>query len=204
MNSIEKDAVMSFFDSRAAHWDDDLIVDERKINIILDAAGIKPGVRVLDVACGTGVLFPFYMQRSAAGVRAVDLSPEMIKIARQKTCDARFEIIAGDVEELAAKPDCDCCVVYNALPHFPDPQRLITKLAAWLAPGGRLTVAHGLSIAQLNARHAGKAAHVSRGLMPAETLAAMFSPLFCVDTCVSDDEKYIVSGTLACGGRSDI
>lgn len=81
---IDKKNVVEFFDALAAGWDQDLVVDEDKINGILDAAGIKSGVRVLDVACGTGVLFPFYARRQVKEVLAVDISPEMVKIAAGK------------------------------------------------------------------------------------------------------------------------
>ena len=35
------------------------------INRILDLAQIRQGVRVLDVACGSGVLFPYFLERGA-------------------------------------------------------------------------------------------------------------------------------------------
>lgn len=68
-------------------------------------------------------------------------------------------------------------------------------LSGWLRPGGRLTVAHSMSIAQLNRHHAGRAARVSMGMLPAAELAELFSPWFDVDTAISDQEKYILSGT---------
>ena len=179
--------IVEFFDRLAPGWDAQLVVDEDKILRILDAAGVCPGAAVLDVACGTGVLFPFYAQRGVGRVTAVDISPEMARIAAAK----------ADVEALTPTPAYDCCVVYNAFPHFPDPGRLVGHLARWLRPGGRLTVAHGMGIAQLNRHHAGHAAGVSRGMLPAPELAALFSPFLQVDTVLSDEGIYIVSGALS-------
>ena len=195
-HGISKQAIMEFFDRLAPHWDDGLMVDEAKINAILDAAGVGPGSHVLDVACGTGVLFPFYAQRNAAKVTGVDISPEMVKIALRKIEGPRFEALCADIETLPVAQKYDCCVVYNAFPHFPEPARLIERLSAWLKPGGRLTVAHGMSLEVLNRHHAGSAAEVSRGLIPAPEMAALFSGRFRVDRAVSDEEKYIVSGIL--------
>lgn len=195
-SNMTKEAVTAYFDSLAPQWDSALVVDPDKINLILDKAGVRPGVRVLDVACGTGVLFPFFVKREAAQVTAVDISPEMARIAAEKIRDCRFRVICGDIEALDATGTFDCCVVYNAFPHFPNPERLISRLAAWLRPDGRLTVAHGMSLDALNCHHSRHAAKVSRGMMPASELAKLFYTRFRVDTVISDDEKYVVSGAL--------
>ena len=171
---INKDDVVRFFNALARGWDDEISVDKDKIEFILDKAEVRPGTRVLDVACGTGVLFPFYLERETSHVLAVDISPEMTNLA-------------------------DCCVVYNAFPHFPEPRRLVSRLAAWLKPNGRLTVAHSMSLAQLDRHHAGRAAKVSRAMLTAPELADVLSQWFTVDIAISDDEKYIVSGKLIAG-----
>ena len=80
---VNTNDVRGFFDSLAGSWDADRCADAGKIRDILRAADIVPGVRVLDVACGTGVLFPFYLEFGAESVTGVDISPEMIRIARQ-------------------------------------------------------------------------------------------------------------------------
>ena len=49
--------------------------------MILDNGGIKEDIHVLDVACGTGVLFPDYLKRKVASVTGVDISQKMAKIA---------------------------------------------------------------------------------------------------------------------------
>ena len=89
---------------------------------------------------------------------------------------------------------CDCCVIYNAFPHFPNRELLIGSLAKWIKPGGRLTVAHSMSLEQLRKHHAGRAENVSLEMLLPEELAACMEPWFCVDTALSDNEKYIVSG----------
>ncbi|MCM1025328.1 MAG: class I SAM-dependent methyltransferase [Roseburia sp.] len=192
---MNKKDIREFFDRLAPRWDEDLVVDQAKINGILDCGEVKPGARVLDVACGTGVLFPFYRERQVSHVLAVDLSPEMAKIATARA-GGQIRVVCGDIEGMEGTGDYDCCMVYNAFPHFPDPAGVIRCLAGWLKAGGHLTVAHSMSVEQLNRHHAGAAAKVSRGAMSAEELAALFSRWFSVDTAISDEEKYIVSGTL--------
>lgn len=191
---IEKQAVIDFFDRCAPTWDAEMIRSDRKINIILDNARVGAGSRVLDVACGTGVLTPDYLARDVASVTAVDISPEMIRRARDKFRDDRVQFLCGDVETLDVGRDFDAVVVYNAFPHFPDPERLVAHLASLLRPGGVLTVAHGMGRAAIDGHHKGRASAVSRGLMSAQELAAIFEKHLTVTTVLSTEEMYQVAG----------
>ena len=192
---MKQQDVMDFFDRCAPNWDAELIRNETAIAAILDCGGIRPGIRVLDVACGTGVLFPDYLKRQVASVTAIDLSPEMVKIARSKF--PQIDVRCGDAETAVFPHAFDAVMVYNAFPHFPDPQRLIRRLAAQLRPGGRLTVAHGMSRAEIDRRHSGPASRISLGLPHEDALAALFAPFLTVDVKISDTEKYLVSGFLS-------
>lgn len=190
---INKAEVIEFFDSQAPVWDAEMIKDDRIVNIILDNAGIKKGTRVLDVACGTGVLFPDLLERGAL-VTGIDISAEMIKIAKTKFRDKKIKIICGDVECMESEELFDSVVVYNAFPHFSDPEKLIDELAALTKPGGYLTVAHGMSRDKIDAHHNGSARRISNGLMPAEELADLFRKYFEITVIVSDDKMYQVCG----------
>lgn len=79
---MDKRNVIEFFDRLAPGWDDDQVIKDRIIERILDNAHIGANDEVLDVACGTGVLFPYYMKRDVASVTGVDISPEMRRCIR--------------------------------------------------------------------------------------------------------------------------
>ncbi len=189
---MEKKEIAAFFDRCAPWWDADLIRNEDVIATILDNGGIREGVHVLDVACGTGVLFPDYLKRGAASVTAIDISPEMAKLAAAKFPEVN--VICGDVEQTRFDRTFDAVMVYNAFPHFPDPAHLIEVLARLVRPGGRLSVAHGMSRAALQDHHAGRAADVSIDLLHEKQLAALFERFFDVDVIISNDQMYQVSG----------
>ena len=191
---MNKKEIIAYFDRCAPQWDARMVTDDGKINGILDAAGVREHDVVLDVACGTGVLFPYYLNRNVAQVIGVDISPEMAKIAASKLHDPRIEVVCGDVETIPVRMQCDCCVIYNAFPHFEEPERLINRLARWVKPGGRLTVAHSMGLEALRRHHAGRAEHVSREMLKPEKLAEFFAPWFRVDSMVSDEARYLVSG----------
>ena len=192
---MEKSAVIEFFDSKAAVWDAELIKNDVVIGKILDNTEVFEGMEVLDVACGTGVLFPYYLERGVASVTGIDISPEMAKIAAQKYQDSeKVKIICGDVEELDFDAKFDRIVVYNAFPHFPNPKRLIRKLASLLKDDGRLTIAHGASRETIDGHHKGAASKVSNGLMTADKLKKLFDPYFNVEVMISNNSMYQVSG----------
>ncbi len=191
---MEKKTVAEFFDRCAPWWDSDMIRNEELIAAILNNGGIRPGVKVLDVACGTGVLFPDYLKRGA-DVTAIDISPEMARLAAAKF--PQIKVICGDVEEYFFADTFDCVMVYNAFPHFPDPEKLIETLAKLVKPGGKVSVAHGMSRAALTDHHK-RATAVSIDLLHERELAAIFSRWFDVDVIISTDQMYQV-----CGVRRD-
>lgn len=190
---MDKKDIMQFFDRMAPQWDADMIRSDAIISKIFDGAGVEEGVDVLDVACGTGVLFPDYLARKVRSVTAVDISPEMVKIAASKYPEAPITVLCGDVEDLPLG-QFDRIMVYNAFPHFPDPENLIRVLSGHLKPGGTLTVAHGMSRAQIDHRHEGGASKVSVGLMHEDALAEIFGKYLSVTLKISDERMYQVTG----------
>ena len=190
---MNKQDVIAFFDRLAPGWDDDMIRHDDIIGQILDNAGVTAGKDVLDVACGTGVLFPDYLKRQVASVTAIDISPEMAKIAQSKFPEVK--VLCGDVETEVFDRKFDCIMVYNAFPHFPDPEKLIAVLSGLLNPGGTLTVAHGMSRAAIDSHHKGTASTVSVGLIHEDALAEIFSRHLTVTAKISDDRMYQVTGT---------
>ena len=191
---IETKEVIEFFDRLAPNWDAELIRNDEIISTILDNAAVSENKVILDVACGTGVLIPDYLKRKVASVTGIDISPKMTQIAKAKFPQPEVSILCGDVETVDFGKQFDCVVVYNAFPHFPDPERLIQTLCGLLNPGGTLTVAHGMSREKIDAHHHGSAHHVSNGLMSAEDLARIFEVYLTVTTMISDDRMYQVTG----------
>ncbi len=194
---IDTNKVVEFFDRLAPDWDAEMIRNDDIINTILDNAGVTEGKTVLDVACGTGVLIPDYLNRNVASVTGIDISPKMAEIARGKFSQGNVTILCRDVETAQFDTSFDCIMIYNAFPHFPDPGRLIAHLALLLEPGGSLTVAHGMSREKIDAHHHGPASHVSNGLMSADELAAIFAKHLKVKTVISDDRMYQITGVKA-------
>ena len=191
---MNKQDVITFFDRLAPQWDADMIRNDHVIETILDNAGVTAGADVLDVACGTGVLFPDYLGRNVASLTAIDISPKMAKIAKEKFPEVN--VLCGDVETAQFDRKFDCIMVYNAFPHFPEPENLIRVLVSHLKPGGTLTIAHGMSRAAIDHHHEGTASKVSIGLMHEDALAAMLRKYLRLTVKISNDCMYQLTGQL--------
>ncbi len=188
MNKVD---IISFFNNCAPWWDNDMIRNEKIIEKILDNAGVKANADILDVACGTGVLFPDYTKRNADSITAIDISPEMVKIAKAKYPE--IEIICDDAEIYRFSKKFDVIMIYNAFPHFPNPELLIRNLAKATKTNGRISIAHSMSIAALKEHHK-RAEKVSLELPEAQKLAKIIEPYFIIETIISNCEMYQIVG----------
>jgi SAM-dependent methyltransferase len=100
----------------------------------LDAVREVSPRRVLEVGCGWGE-FAEAVAAAGAEVVAVDQSPRMVELTRERGVDARV----GDVQDLPfGDGDFDCAVANWMLYHVPDLDRALSELARVLRPGGRL------------------------------------------------------------------
>ena len=103
---------------------------------LLQAAGTAPGMRLLDVACGTG-LAAGAAAAIGARVTGVDFSPAMIVMARSLHPAAGFR--TADAEELPfGNGSFDAVVANFGIHHVERPERAIAEAHRVLAPGGIL------------------------------------------------------------------
>lgn len=188
--------IIKFFDSLATSWDSTTTRNETAISDILDLSQVTQGKEILDIACGTGVLFPDYLKREVKSVLGLDISQKMVEIANNKwQNNKKITVICDDAQRIKLNEKFDVIMIHNAFPHFDEPQRLIANLCEQLKACGRLTVAHSMSKEDINSCHKGRASTVSVELMDENDLAKLMEKYLKVDIVISDNEKYIVSGT---------
>ncbi len=130
--------------------------------------------RVLEVGCGCGELAERVAREVSCEVVALDLSPRMVELARERGVEA----VVGDVQELPfPAPSFDAVVAAWMLYHVPDLDRGLAEIARVLSRGGALVavtngaddfkelwelVGRDLSARQLTFRAENGIAHLAR------------------------------------------
>jgi ubiquinone/menaquinone biosynthesis C-methylase UbiE len=133
----DKQKEIAFFDGHAAVDAYDVFTPESNLRLVttcMRLAGLKPGARVADLGCGSGV---FTELLSREGYRAVglDLSPKLVALGRAKFPGVEF--LEGDVEHLPF-PDqsLDGVLLSGLVHHLPDPSRCAGEVYRVLKRGG--------------------------------------------------------------------
>jgi ubiquinone/menaquinone biosynthesis C-methylase UbiE len=108
---------------------------------------IRPGDRVLDLACGDGVYSRWLAERvgESGSVMAVDLSPAFLDLARQSLdgdpLADRIELVQADLEHLPIPEDSfDLVWCAQSLYSLPDPVDALRRMERAARPGGLVAV----------------------------------------------------------------
>jgi SAM-dependent methyltransferase len=105
---------------------------------LLAAVAAPSPRRVLEVGCGMGQFAERLLAEVDLDLVAVDLSPRMVELARERGVDARV----GDAQRLAFRDAHFDCVVANwMLYHVDDLELALSEFVRVLVPGGRLVAA---------------------------------------------------------------
>ena len=112
---------------------------------LLDVAALQPGERVLDVACGTGVIARLAAERvgSAGSVTGIDLAADMIEVATATPAPASptIEWHVGDAGLLPfGDEQFDVVLCQMGLMFMADRSAAIAEMRRVLASGGRVVV----------------------------------------------------------------
>lgn len=147
------DLVKRFFTGTGATYD--LIVnlftygaDRHWKNQIL--AKIPPSQKILDLACGTGILtFKLADKFPTSKIVGVDMMPEYIALAREKAAAEKrsnIYLICGRAEEVQLKETFDC-ITSSYIPKYVPARLLLKNVSRYLKSGGRL-VLHDFALPQ--------------------------------------------------------
>lgn len=137
------DAEAATFDEAADHGLRDPDVREAWRALLVSVLPAAPA-RVADLGCGTGTLSLLLADEGHA-VDGLDLSPEMVRLARAKAGDrddVRFTV--EDAAEVSLPRGVyDVVLCRHVLWAMPDPAAALTRWLDLLAPGGRLVLVEG-------------------------------------------------------------
>ena len=98
-------------------------ITTQAIEPLLDAAGVRRGSRLVDVATGAGYVAAAAVERGAVVV-GVDFSPTQVALARRRYPAVEFR--EGDAGALQLPADAfDAVTSSYGMPHFPDPDAFL-------------------------------------------------------------------------------
>lgn len=189
------DELVSFFNERAENWDDCLRPHDHEVGrAVLARLDVGPADRVLDVACGTGVLQAPLRERGVSDITAVDVSPGMAEVFKRKFPEVKC--VTADYHKFGLFPDgmFTKVMIYNAFPHFSEPAAVVANAARQLRPGGRLLIAHSLNRSALALKHKEAGGVVGEHALPADwDIAAMLFSAGFRWVVIEDKEYFFVS-----------
>ena len=112
----------------------------RRADLLARGAGLAPGMRVLEVGCGTG-LFTAMLARTEVRLVAIDISPALLEKARARGLpEDRVRFVEGALEEAPITGPFDAVIGSSVLHHL-DLRRALSRVYALLVPGGRVCFA---------------------------------------------------------------
>jgi ubiquinone/menaquinone biosynthesis C-methylase UbiE len=118
---------------------------------LADSALVRPGERVLDVACGTGVVTRILAERVDMDGRVVglDINPEMLAAAQIAVSRPNIEWVVGNAMSMSLLNEVfDALVCQQGLQFIPDKPAALREMRRVLVPGGRLALSAWRSVDQ--------------------------------------------------------
>jgi demethylmenaquinone methyltransferase/2-methoxy-6-polyprenyl-1,4-benzoquinol methylase len=186
---MDKKSAINFFDDLAHEWDSlQNPIFTARIPALIARTSIKKGDRIADVACGTGILYPFLQSAGAGEILCLDISAKMLGQLKKKHPAAKTLAAAFEEADLPLNY-FDKVLLFNALPHFAAPQNAANKAYEMLKKGGVFCILHSLSRKELAAAHVGREEVVEDKLPPPSGLKKIFLSAGFNDIVLKEDNN---------------
>jgi demethylmenaquinone methyltransferase/2-methoxy-6-polyprenyl-1,4-benzoquinol methylase len=158
---------MEFFDSTAEHWSP--VLGQREQLILQNLSQrIREQTEfsdlILDVGCGTGILFPFFQERKFIGL---DFSLRMLARAQEHGSPDLAGLVAADAHAFPFKDASFGHIVFlSVIPHFDDRVKVFRQSHRILKSAGSLSVVHFLPAALINEIHSKAGGAIAHDYLP--------------------------------------
>ncbi len=123
-------------------------IETRLRRRLIRRLALHPGDRVLDIACGTGLNFPFIQEAigTTGSLTGVDLTPAMLAEAGRRVTAHRWSnvtLIEADAMALELSEPVDVALCTLAIGLMPDPSAVVETMVDVVRPGGRVLICDG-------------------------------------------------------------
>ena len=190
-----------YFADEAEYWDKEFTAEDIEIlSFLIDSFEIEKGYKIVDLGCGTGILFDMF-RRKVGGegmVVGVDFCPNMLNHAQKNFPFENVYEINGDVEKLPLIGDgFDMGASFAAFEHFTDPRKTMQEVSRVLKKGAQFHIIHLMGTDQLEDYHKKMGGPLANDHLPSlEDMMHLFELGDFVNVKIQDHPGlYLASGT---------
>lgn len=136
---IDKKIISGNFSKNAVTYEDHAAVQKNCAEKLIDMIDLDYFPRILEIGCGTGVYTRMLLERyPEAEITAIDISGEMVAMARKKTRSEKITFDLSDGEDLKPGKKFDLITSNASFQWFQDLDRSFASFAQNLSDGGVL------------------------------------------------------------------
>jgi len=110
---------------------------ERRADYLISMATVKPGKKILEVGCGTGI-YTEKLAKTDADIIAIDISPDLLAQARDKIKSPKVSFLESDLENLPFSDENFDAVVGVSILHHVNVIMALKEIRRVLKPGGSI------------------------------------------------------------------
>lgn len=183
--------ISSYFDSVAFLWDSwQPPAYASQMDALVRSLPLKAGNKVLDVACGTGILTSALASVVRCPVLGIDLSPKMIQKAKEN--HPHDPLVSFEVQDFYTFKGVgyDAVVLFDAYPHFLDIEALGKAASRVLKKGGVWCILHDVGRKELASFPAHHDPRLSRDIASPQEEAVYYQDDFVLLEAKEDSNSY--------------
>jgi len=199
---MSHDAHQKFYDELAQEWDLMFTAEDlERLTHLVDQLGVKQDMDIIDLGCGTGILFDLLRRRVGEDgtVTGIDFSLEMAQKAHRNFPFPNVNVVDADVTMLPFRDNSfDMAVSFSAFPHFSDKCKALNEIHRVLRPGAKLYIIHLQSSKELSEIHHRIGGIVAEDILPeAQAMQKMLNECSFADATIEDHPGiYLASATV--------
>ncbi|MEW5993793.1 MAG: class I SAM-dependent methyltransferase [Candidatus Zixiibacteriota bacterium] len=195
------DEHQKFYDLLASEWDLMFTAEDLEfLRYIVDRLPAKEGMDIIDLGCGTGILFDMLRRRvgDRGSITGVDFSMQMVLQAYRNFPFPNVNVVDADATMLPFADDSfDMAVAFSAFPHFSDQQKAIDETHRVLKPNTRFFIIHLQSSKELSELHDRMGGVLEHDKLPPEKrLREMLDSSMFTDVTIDDHAGLYLAGAL--------
>jgi demethylmenaquinone methyltransferase/2-methoxy-6-polyprenyl-1,4-benzoquinol methylase len=189
-----------YFESKAEEWDKRFTAEDLEIvSFLIDSFNIEKGYTIVDLACGTGILFDMLRRKvgKEGAIIGIDFCGSMVKRAAVNFPFENIYEIDADVTHMPlVSKSVDMAISFSAYAHFEDPKNVMLEVSRILKPGSFFHIIHLHGSKEFAEHHAKVGGPLANDFIPSfEDMMQMFELGNFVDVKIQDHPGlYLASG----------